>query len=173
LIKTGEDKWYTALKKESQYNNFSTKLAQILLTHRPTDYLLLILDDKDIVLGMCWGRKFAQILHLDRLFVFPKYRRNGIASFVIIFFVHHFDQVIWRAVHDAMDIIAMNLKGHKETIDGYNGWVIDRKNLNNGHLTELSKISSCIICTKCEKEAPFGNYCVYCGINLLENGLKR
>lgn len=166
-IQIGEKIWYGALETEIQMENFSTKLAQILLTHRPTDYLLVISDGKNEIMGMCWGRKLPQILHLDRLFIFPKFREKRIGFLVISFFVDQFKRVMWRAVHDAMDKIAHNLQGTKQTIDGYRGWVISAENLPNGYLEELSNVQKGLICSNCMQEVPIGQYCGNCGKEIL------
>jgi GNAT superfamily N-acetyltransferase len=172
-IKIGEQKWYTALEKENKFNKFSTNLAQILLVHRKTDYLLIISNDREDVLGMCYGRRFNKILHLDRLFVFPKYRRKGIATLVILFFVYNFDRILWRAVHDAMDLIAKNLNGRMETIDGYRGWVITREKIKKNQMNKIADIKTLAICPSCNQEGPFGNFCVHCGMNFYNNLKKK
>jgi hypothetical protein len=167
FLKMGENDWYAAFDKEKPallQQGIKTDLGQILLTGRDTDILTVAYDETGKAVGMAWGRLIKTFTHIDRTFVFPATRGQKIAEKMIAYLLKTRRNVLWNAVHEAMDHIAVKLGGKEEMVEGYRGWALrlDKapKNMVDGILAGVS-ISQ--YCDKCKKKVPAGDRCSSCG----------
>ena len=167
-LKIGEDIYYqeiTKLKSKMKEDGHKTNLADILLTGRSTDLLILAFSN-DKVVGNIWGRLLKIYTHLDRVFVFPSARRNQIAEKLILFMLKLQRKLIWNAVHPATERIAEKYCSKIEIIEGYRGWVLDIESLEESVFSILQGVETSMFCHKCNKKVPLGDYCVLCGVSL-------
>lgn len=167
-IKTGEDIYYQEFNKQKskmKEDGYRTNLADILLTGRDTDLLIIAFYDDEVV-GNIWGRLLKNYTHLDRVFIFPNARGKNIAEKLILFMLKLQGKLIWNAVHPATERIAEKFSSKIEIIEGYRGWVLDIESLDSGTFDILKDVTTSMFCYKCNKKVPLGEYCVLCGNSL-------
>lgn len=170
FIDIGEKDWYAEFNKEKPallQQGIKTDLGQILLTGRDTDILVVAYDETGKAIGMGWGRLIKTFTHLDRTFVFPDARGQKIAEKIVAYLLKTRRNVLWNAVHDAMDRIAIRFAGKEETVEGYRGWALrlDKapKNVIDGVLAGVVVYQ---YCDKCKKKVPDGDKCSSCGYKI-------
>ncbi len=167
FLKIGENAWYEAFNNEKATlikQGIKTDLGQILLTGRDTDILVVAYDEAGKAVGMGWGRLIKTFTHLDRTFVFPATRGQRIAEKIVAYFLKTRQNVLWNAVHEAMDHIATKFGGKEEIVEGYRGWALRiekaPKSLIDGVLAGVVIYQ---YCDKCKQKVPAGDKCSNCG----------
>lgn len=165
FIQIGEKDWYQEFdqnKSRLRQQGIKTDLAQILLTGRETDLLIIVYDNgKPVANG--WGRLLKTYTHLDRIFVYPDYRGRKISKKIIQYFLYIRRGLIWNAVHDAMDYVAKLFNGKEGTVEGYRGWVLLAKNYNGDLAKDIAVIKIFRYCDNCKNRIPEGETCSNCG----------
>ncbi len=160
--------WYARFKEQKprlKEAGIKSNLGHILLTGRDSDILVLAMDE-DVPVANAWGRLIKKFTHFDRLFVYPERRGEKVASTLVLIMLYFRKRLIWNAVHPAMDHIARKFGGVKELVEGYNGWVLRRKQYPGDLERELSGVEMAMFCDECRIPVPAGEWCVHCGTHL-------
>lgn len=167
FIDIGEKDWYAAFNKEKPallQQGIKTDLGQILLTGRGTDILIVAYDETGTAIGMGWGRLIKLFTHLDRTFVLPASRGQKIAEKIVAYFLKTRYNILWNAVHDAMDRIAIKFGGKEEIVEGYRGWAL---RLDKAPKSVIDGVLAGVVvyqyCDKCKQKVPAGDKCSNCG----------
>ncbi|OLS15640.1 MAG: hypothetical protein RBG13Loki_0739 [Promethearchaeota archaeon CR_4] len=166
FIKIGETAWYASFDKEKPTllkRGVKTDLGQILLTGRETDILIVAYDELGIAIGMAWGRLVKTFTHVDRAFVLPAARGQKIAERLIAYLLKTRVNILWNAVHDAMDHVAMKFGGKQGIVEGYRGWALTFANAPKDKIDDLLiGVPIFQYCDKCKEKVPTGEYCSNC-----------
>ncbi len=167
FIDNGEKDWYAAFNTEKPallQQGIKTDLGQILLTGRDTDILIVAYDEAGKAIGMGWGRLIKTFTHLDRTFVLPAARGQKIAEKIVAYFLKTRRNILWNAVHDAMDRIATKFGGKEETVEGYRGWALRMEKSPKAIIDGvLAGVVVYQYCDKCKQKVPAGDKCSNCG----------
>lgn len=165
FINMGEKEWYREFdqnKSRLREQGIKTDLAQILLTGRETDLLIIVYDHgKPIANG--WARLLKTYTHVDRIFVYPEYRGKKISKKIIQYLLFLRRGLIWNAVHDAMDYVAKKFHGKEGTIEGYRGWILLAANYDGNIAEDIATMKIYRYCSNCKQKIPDGDICPNCG----------
>lgn len=167
FLKIGETAWYASFDQEKPTllkQGIKTDLGQILLTGRDTDILVVAYDETNKAIGMAWGRLIKTFTHIDRAFVLPTARGQKIAEKLIAYLLKSRLNVLWNAVHDAMDHVATKFGGKEGIVEGYRGWALTFAKAPKETIDGiLAGVAIYQYCDKCKQKVPAGERCSNCG----------